>query len=71
MGTVNKSVVDSGCPLLVTGNLLYPAFRDSLRIQEKEREIKEYPCYVKFRFGPSDIYMARKEASIPINLDRK
>ena len=65
---VNKSVVDSGCPLTVTGNLWYSAFRDSLRIQGKEKEIREYPCYIKFRFGPSGIYMATKEASIPIKL---
>ena len=30
-GTVNKSVVDSGCPLTVAGSLWFSAFRDSLR----------------------------------------
>ena len=50
-GTVNKSVVDSGCPLTVTGSLWYSAFRDRLRSQGKGKEIKEYPCDVNFQFG--------------------
>ena len=70
-GTANKSVVDSGCPLTVTGSLWYSAFRDSLRTQGKENEINEYPCNVKFRFGPSSVYTAKKEASIPIKLGQE
>ena len=64
-------MVDSGCPLTVTGSLWYSAFRDSLRTQGKENEIDEYPCNVKFRFGPSNVYTAKKEASIPIKLGQE
>merc|ERR1711994_154525 len=70
-GTANKSVVDSGCPLTVTGSLWFSAFRDSLRCQGKENEIDEYPCNVNFRFGSSNVYTAKKEASIPINLGQE
>ena len=63
--------MDSGCPLTVTGNLWYSAFRDSLRSQGKEKEIEEYPCNVKFQFGPSNMYTARKEVSIPIKLGQE
>ena len=65
---MNKSVVDSGCPLTVTGSLWFSAFRDSLRSQGKSNEIEESPCNVNFRFGPSNVYNARKEVSIPIKL---
>ena len=70
-GTVNKSVVDSGCPLTVTGSLWFSAFRDSLRSQGKSNEIEESPCNVNFRFGPSNVYNARKEVSIPIKLGQE
>ena len=36
-GTANKSVVDSGCPLTVSGSLWYSAFRDSLRTPRKRK----------------------------------
>ena len=39
-GTANKSVVDSVCPLTVTGSLWYSAFRDSLSTQGRENKIK-------------------------------
>ena len=63
--------MDSRCPLTVTGSLWYSAFRDSLRSQGKGKEIKEYPCDVNFWFGPSNIYTARREVSIPIKLGKE
>ena len=63
--------MDSGCPLTVSGSLWYSAFRDSLRSQGKGKEIKEYLCDVNFRFGPSGIYTARREVSIPIKLGQE
>ena len=57
--------------MTVTGSLWFSAFRDSLRSQGKEKEIEEYPCNVNFRFGPSNVYTAKKEASFPIKLGQE
>ena len=70
-GTANKSVVDGGCPLTVTGSLWFLAFKDSLISQGKEEEITERLYDVNFRFGPSGIYTARREVSIPIKLGKE
>ena len=64
-------MVDSGCPLTVTGSLWYLVFRDSLRSQGKEKEVEEYPCDVNFRFRPSNIYTARREVSTLIKLGKE
>ena len=69
--TVNKSVVDSGCPLTVTGSLWYSAFQDSLRSQGKDDEIRENSCDINFRFGLLGINNARRELSIPIILGKE
>ena len=57
--------------MTVTGSLWYSAFRDGLRSQGKGKEIREYPCNVNFWFGPSGIYTARREVSIPIKLGQE
>ena len=68
--TVNKCVVDSGCPVSVAGALWASVFQQGLASTQEFRgwDFKEKPEKEKFRFGPSQVYTSEKSIRIPVKL---
>ena len=64
--TVNKEVIDCGCPSNVMGRNWYELFKDTLANQN----LSTRNDVEKFQFGPSNVFTSIEKVTIPIKLGK-
>ena len=57
-------IIDNGCPENVAGEQWLKLYKQSL---EKDN-LQTRPSSERFKFGPSDVFIARKQVRIPIEI---
>ena len=69
--TVNKGIIDCGCPDNIMGRSWYNIFKDSLILNKNGTDsIQTRKDLQQFKFGPSNIFTSTEKVIIPITLGK-